>query len=126
MCVCLKVDIVSPLVDHNLDVRFEQTRWVRHNGEKVVQDQGTSHHSFIQGHSAIVKTCSTLRKSAHATLAVKACLLGGISYTKCSMTFVNMVIAISALAGGEGPKNGFAPRPQVGGVFEIFRQILGV
>ena len=42
-------------------------------------------------------------KSAHTALAVKACLLGGNSYTKCSITFVNIAVAISALAGG-GPK----------------------
>ena len=39
-------------------------------------------------------------KSAHTALAVKACLLGGNSNTKCSMTFVNIAVAISALAGG--------------------------
>ena len=48
--------------------------------------------------------------SAHAALAVKACSLGGISYTNCSMAFVNIAVAISGLA--EGGKNGFAPRPQ--------------
>ena len=37
-------------------------------------------------------------------------LIGGQnSNTKCSMTFVNIAVAISALAGGA--KNGFAPRP---------------
>ena len=41
------------------------------------------------------------------------------------MTFVNIAVAISALAGG-GPKNGFAPRPEYGGVFDIFRGFLGV
>ena len=76
-------------------------------------------------------------KSAHTALAVKACLLGGNSNTKCSMTFVNIAVAISALAGGGGgakngfaprpdPKNGFAPRPEYGGVFDIFRGFLGV
>ena len=63
-------------------------------------------------------------KSAHTALAVKACLLGGNSNTKCSMTFVNIAVAISALAGGG--KNGFAPRPEYGGVFDIFRGFLGV
>ena len=63
-------------------------------------------------------------KSAHTALAVKACLLGGNSNTKCSMTFVNIAVAISALAGGA--KNGFAPRPEYGGVFDIFRGFLGV
>ena len=41
-----------------------------------------------------------LSKSAHTALAVKACLLRGNSYTKCSITFVNIAVAISALAGG--------------------------
>ena len=40
-------------------------------------------------------------KSAHTTLVVKACLLGGISYTKCSMAFINIAVAVSALAGGQ-------------------------
>ena len=57
-------------------------------------------------------------------LAVWACLLGGNSNTKCSMTFVNIAVAISALAGGG--KNGFAPRPAYGGVFDFFRGFLGV
>ena len=53
-------------------------------------------------------------------------LIGGQnSNTKCSMTFVNIAVAISALAGGGG-KNGFAPRPEYGGVFDIFRGFLGV
>ena len=52
-------------------------------------------------------------------------LIGGQnSNTKCSMTFVNIAVAISALAGGA--KNGFAPRPELGGVFDIFRGFLGV
>ena len=59
-------------------------------------------------------------KSAHTALAVKACLLGGNSNTKCSMTFVNIAVAISALAGG-GAKDDFAPRPAPGGVFDFFR-----
>ena len=64
MSVCLRVDIISPLVDHVWDIRSQQTRWVKHNWEKVawVHDQSTSHHSFAQDHSAIEKTCSTLRK----------------------------------------------------------------
>ena len=62
-------------------------------------------------------------------------LIGGNSNTKCSMTFVNIAVAISALAGGgqkngfaprPDPKNGFAPRPEYGGVFDIFRGFLGV
>ena len=58
-------------------------------------------------------------KSAHTALAVKACLLGGNSNTKCSMTFVNTAVAISALAGG-GAKNGVAPRPEYGGFSTFF------
>ena len=65
-----------------------------------------------------------LKKSAHTALAVKACLLGGISNTKCSITFVNIAVAISALAGG-GFQD-FAPSPDPGGVFVIFRRFLGV
>ena len=44
-------------------------------------------------------------------------LLGGNSHTKCSITFVNIAFARSALA-GEG-KNGFAPRPELGGGCEV-------
>ena len=70
-------------------------------------------------------------KSAHTALAVKACLLGGNSNTKCSMTFVNIAVAISALAVGGGkngfaPRPDFAPRPEYGDVFDIFRGFLGV
>ena len=68
------------------------------------------------------------QKSAHTALAVKACLLGGNSNTKCSMTFVNIAVAISALAGGRGggPKDDFAPRPAPGCVFDFFRGFLGI
>ena len=45
-----------------------------------------------------------VHKSAHTALAVKACLLGGNSNTKCSITFVKIALATSALAGGGGPK----------------------
>ena len=71
--------------------------------------------------------CLAQVKSAHTALAVKACLLGGNSNTKCSMTLVNIAVAISALAGG-GPKNdfarspNFAPRPKYAVYVEnIFR-----
>ena len=57
-------------------------------------------------------------KSAHTALAVKACLLGGNSYTKCSITFVNIAVAISALAGG-GPKT-VSHRDQNSVVFSTF------
>ena len=66
-------------------------------------------------------------KSAHTALAVKACLLGGNSNTKCSMTFVNIAVAISALAGGGAktvshrdltPKT-VSHRDQPGGVFDF-------
>ena len=49
---------------------------------------------------------------------------GPNSHTKCSITFVNIAVAISALAGGA--INGFAPRPELGGVCKIFRRFLGV
>ena len=52
-----------------------------------------------QGEPSYICTESS-QKSAHTALAVKACLLGGNSNTKCSMTFVNIAVAISALAGG--------------------------
>ena len=58
-------------------------------------------------------------KSAHTALAVKACLLGGNSNTKCSMTFVNIAVAISALAGGGGPKT-VSHRDQNTVVFSTF------
>ena len=51
-------------------------------------------------------------KSAHTALAVKACLLGGNSNTKCSMTFVNIAVAISALAGGGGGPKTVSHRDQ--------------
>ena len=57
-------------------------------------------------------------KSAHTALAVKACLLGGNSNSKCSMTFVNIAVAISALAGG-GPKT-VSHRDQNTVVFSTF------
>ena len=61
-------------------------------------------------------------KSASTALAVKACVLGGHSHTKCSITFVSIAVAISALAGGKGrgAKNCFAS-PEAGGVFDFFR-----
>ena len=66
-------------------------------------------------------------KSAHTALAVKACLLGGNSHTKCSITFVNIAVACSRyISFSWGAKNGFAPRPELGGVCEIFRRFLGV
>ena len=69
--------------------------------------------------------CKMMQKSAHTALAVKACLLGGNSNTKCSMTFVNIAVAISALAGG-GPKT-VSHRDQNTVVFStFFRGFLGV
>ena len=59
------------------------------------------------------------KKSAHTALAVKACLLGGNSNTKCSMTFVNIAVAISALAGGRGAKT-VSHRDQNTVVFSTF------
>ena len=78
------------------------------------------------GTAGLVKRCITARptvtiyldESAHTALAVKACLLGGNSNTKCSMTFVNIAVAISALAGG-GPKT-VSHRDQNTVVFSTF------
>ena len=50
---------------------------------------------------------------------------GANSHTKCSITFANLAVSISALAGG-GAINGFAPRPELGGVCEISRRFWGV
>ena len=59
-------------------------------------------------------------------------LIGGQnSNTKCSMTFVNIAVAISALAGG-GQKRFrtetaiFQPSPNPAGVFVLFRRFLDV
>ena len=65
-----------------------------------------------------------LRKSAHTALAVKACLLGGNSNTKCSMTFVNIAVAISALAGGGGQKR-FRTETRIRWCFRHFSRIFG-
>ena len=62
-------------------------------------------------------------KSAHTALAVKACLLGGNSYTKCSITFVNIAVAISALAGG-GQKR-FRAETRIRWCFRHFSRIFG-
>ena len=62
-------------------------------------------------------------KSAHTALAVKACLLGGNSNTKCSMTFVNIAVAISALAGG-GQKR-FRTETRIRWCFRHFSRIFG-
>ena len=77
--------------------------------------------------------CHMLSECIHVVLEIRphrfggeGVLIGGQnSNTKCSMTFVNIAVAISALAGGGG-KNGFAPRPEYGGVFDILRGFLGV
>ena len=63
-------------------------------------------------------------KSAHTALAVKACLLGGNSNTKCSMTFVNIAVAISALAGGGGQKR-FRTETRIRWCFRHFSRIFG-
>ena len=62
-------------------------------------------------------------KSAHTALAVKACLLGGNSNSKCSMTFVNIAVAISALAGG-GQKR-FRTETRIRWCFRHFSRIFG-
>ena len=73
-------------------------------------------------------------KSAHTALAVKACLLGGNSNTKCSMTFVNIAVAISALAGGVGqkrfrteiwPQKRFRTETSLWWCFRLFSRIFG-
>ena len=62
-------------------------------------------------------------KSAHTALAVKACLLGGNSNTKCSMTFVNIAVAISALAGGAQKR--FCTETKIRWCFRHFSRIFG-
>ena len=66
------------------------------------------------------------QRSAHTALAVKACLLGCKTATlNAQVTFVNIAVAISALAGGGHSKN-FAPSPSWAGVFVFFGRFLGV
>ena len=68
-------------------------------------------------------------KSAHAALRA---YWGANSHTKCSITFVNIAVAISALAGGGGQKRFrtettiFQPSPNPGGVFVVFGRFLDV
>ena len=55
----------------------------------------------------------TKKKSAHTALAVKACLLGGNSNTKFSITFVGIADSSRYISfSWRGAKNDFAPRPQ--------------
>ena len=60
---------------------------------------------------------------------MKACLLGCTTATQnAQVTFVNIAVAISALAGGGGgghSKN-FAPSPYIAGVSAFFRRFFGV
>ena len=65
---------------------------------------------------------------------MKACLLGGNSYTKCSITFVNIAVAISALAGGGGqkrfrtetrPQKRFRTETRIRWCFRHFSRIFG-
>ena len=72
----------------------------------------------------LAKMGSTSQIRPHRFGGEGVLIAGQNSNTKCSMTFVNIAVAISALAGGA--KNGFAPRPEYGGVFDIFRGFLGV
>ena len=75
--------------------------WVIFGSVAFVLDLGISMSLNFRPCKAFAKnTQNTRKKSAHTALAVKACLLGGNSNTKCSMTFVNIAVAISALAGG--------------------------
>ena len=55
---------------------------------------------------------------------MKACLLGGNSYTKCSITFVNIAVAISALAAGGGEKR-FRTETRIRWWFRHFSKIFG-
>ena len=65
-------------------------------------------------------------RAAHTALAVKACLLGGNSNTKCSMTFVNIAVAISALAGGGGGhQKRFRTETRIRWCFRHFSRIFG-
>ena len=73
--------------------------------------------------SKLIEFCFSHLKSAHTALAVKACLLGGNSNTKCSMTFVNIAVAISALAGG-GQKR-FRTETRIRWCFRHFSRIFG-
>ena len=67
--------------------------------------------------------CCHNKESAHTALAVKACLLGGNSNTKCSMTFVNIAVAISALAGGAQKR--FRTETRIRWCFRHFSRIFG-
>ena len=73
---------------------------------------------------SVLKYVEKCWKSAHTALAVKACLLGGNSNTKCSMTFVNIAVAISALAGGGGQKP-FRTETRIRWCFRHFSRIFG-
>ena len=79
-----------------------------------------SHFLTMKKHQTPIKL---MLKSAHTALAVKACLLGGNSNTKCSMTFVNIAVAISALAGG-GQKR-FRTETRIRWCFRHFSRIFG-
>ena len=99
-------------VDHPIQQRKDRTNRIEH----LPQINRT----------IIVNTiciCINMYKSAHTALAVKACLLGGNSNTKCSMTFVNIAVAISALAGG-GQKR-FRTETRIRWCFRHFLRIFG-
>ena len=85
----------------------------------------TLHYTPLHYNYNYTTTSTTLHytKSAHTALAVKACLLGGNSYTKCSITFVNIAVAISALAGG-GQKR-FRTETRIRWCFRHFSRIFG-
>ena len=99
----------------------------RNEGSKGSQRTAgaAGHHKMVDKRKAIC--CALLRWIRPHRFGGEGVLIGGKQlhcYTKCSITFVNIAVAISALAGGG--KNGFAPRPELGGVFDIFRGFLGV
>ena len=66
-------------------------------------------------------------KSAHTALAVKACLLGceQTATLKCSTTFVNIAVAISALARGGGPLKKLRTEPGIKWSLRDFSAIFG-
>ena len=71
-------------------------------------------HIYVYAHIIHVYNYIQSYKSAHTALAVKACLLGGNSNTKCSMTFVNISSRYISFSWGGGAQKRFRTetRPQ--------------
>ena len=84
----------------------------------------------LKAHLALARSwqrkLSFRKKSAHTALAVKACLLGCKTATlNAQVTFVNIAVAISALAGGATQK--FSHRASISLVFlRFFDDFLGL